>query len=110
MANEQMKFIKKIAQPEISASGKIEIDLNDVRGTYGDNLNTLMITNTDAGGDISVYADGEEIAFVTSNNGAFSFDWEMGLNFNFISIKNHNAGAVIVADKIKVFVGRTGGK
>ena len=110
MANEQIKFIKKMAQIEISASGKIELDLDNVRGTYGDNLNTLMITNTDAGGDISVYADGEEIAFVTSNNGSFSFDWEMGLNFNFISIENHNAGAVIVANKIKVFVGRTGGK
>ena len=30
MENEQ-KFIKKVAQVEIAASGKIEIDLNDVR-------------------------------------------------------------------------------
>lgn len=110
MENNIRKFIKKIAQAEISASGKLELDLNDVRANYGDNLNTLMITNTDAGGDITIYADSEAIAFVTSNNGAFSFDWEMGLNYNFISIENHNAGAVIVANKIKVFVGRTGGK
>ena len=106
----EQKFIKEITQPEISASGKIEIDLNDIRSTYGDNFNTLMITNTDAGGDVSLYADGTEIAFITSNNGSFSFDWEMGLNYNFISIENHNAGAVIVANKVKIFVGRTGAK
>jgi len=102
------KFIRIVAQAEIAASGKLELDLNDIRGEFGDNLNTLQITNTDAGGDVTIYADGKKIAFVTSNNGSFSFDWEAGIIYNFISIENHNAGAVIAAEKIKVFAGRTG--
>jgi len=105
---QEMKFIEKAAQAEIAISSTLELDLNELRSEYGPNFNTITITNTDAGGDISLYLDGEEVAYITSNNGSFSFDWEMGLNFNFVSIKNHNAAAVIAADKVKVFVGRTG--
>ena len=102
------KFISVIAQAEIAASGTLELDLNELRTEHGHNFNTITITNTDAGGDVSLFLDGEEVAFVTSNNGSFSIDWETGINFNFVTLENHNAGAVIAADKVKVFVGRTG--
>lgn len=102
------KFIKIVAQPQIAASTKLEMDLDNVRATYGDNFNTLIITNTDTASDINVYLDGEQIAYVTQDNGIFSFDWELGLNYNFLSIENTNAGAAIAAQGIKIFVGRTG--
>jgi len=105
---QETKFIRIVAQAEIAASAKLELDLNDVRAEFGDNLNTLQITNTDAGGDLTIYADGKKIAFVTSNNGSFSFDWESGIVYNFLTIENNNAAGVIAAEKIKVFVGRTG--
>jgi len=104
----ETKIIQKIAQAEIAISGTLELDLNEFRALHGDNLNTLFVTNTDTGADISIYLDGEEVAFVTSNNGSFAFDHEMGLNYNFLKIENHNAAAVIAANKLKVFVGRTG--
>ena len=105
---EQLKFIEIVAQPEIPASGKIELDLDSLRATYGDNFNTLTITNTDSSSAINLYKDGKKIAYITANNGVFSFDWELGLNFNFISLENVNAAAVIPVETIKVFVGRTG--
>lgn len=102
------KFIRPISHAEIAASGKQEIDLDAIRADFGDNLNTLSITNTDAASAINIYLDGQKIAYVTANNGVFSFDWEFGLNYNFISIENTNAGAVIAADAIKIFIGRSG--
>jgi hypothetical protein len=102
------KFIRIIAQPEIAASSKIELDLDNIRNTYGDNLNTLTITNTDPASAINVYLDGQKIAYITANNGVFSFDWQLGITYNFLSIENTNTGAVIAAEKIKVFVGRSG--
>lgn len=105
---ENQRFINKVEHAEIAASTKLEIDLNDLRTTYGNNFNTLFITNTDANSAIAVYADGEEIAFITANNGSFSFDWEFGLTYNMISLENTNAGAAVAANKVKTFVGRTG--
>lgn len=106
----EINFIRKATQAEIAASTKQEIDLDGFRSDFGNDFNTLTITNTDAASDIKVYLDGQEIAFITANNGVFSFDWETGLNFNFLSIENTNAGAAIAADKIKIFIGRTGFK
>lgn len=108
MADENIKFLNIVAQPEIAASTKIELDLNDLRNTYGDNFNTIQITNTDAASAINVYLDGKKISYVTANNGVFSFDWQTGITYNFISLENTNAGAAISAEAVKVFVGRTG--
>ena len=105
---ETQKFIRIVAQAEIAASTKQELDLNELRNQFGDNFNTLQITNTDAASAINVYLDGQKVAYITANNGVYSFDWETGLTFNFISLENTNGGAVIVAQNIKVFVGRTG--
>ncbi len=105
---EKQTFIKEISQPEIAISGKLELDLNQVRADFGDDLNTLFVTNTDTGSDINLYADGKKIAFITSNNGVFSFDWQTGITFNFLSVENLNTAAVISAESVKVFVGRTG--
>jgi len=102
------KFIRPISHAEIAASAKQEQDLDLLRNDFGDNFNTLTITNTDAASAVNVYLDGQKIAFITANNGSFAFDWELGLNYNFLAIENTNAGAVIAADKIKIFVGRTG--
>jgi len=102
------KFMTIVAQPQIVASGKIELDLDVLRNKFGNNFNTLQITNTDAASAIFIYADGVKIAYVTANNGIFYFDWEFGLKYNFISLENTNAGAVITAESVKVFVGRSG--
>lgn len=104
------RFIRIAAQAQIAAAGKIELDLDVLRNQFGDNFNTLQITNTDASSAINVYLDGQKVAYVTANNGIFAFDWEFGMNYNFLSIENTNAGAVIAAEAVKVFVGRTGGK
>jgi len=105
---ETQKFIRIVSHTQIAASTKQEIDLDILRNQFGDNFNTIMITNTDAASSINVYLDGQKIAFVTANNGFFSFDWEFGFNYNFLSIENTNAGAPILADAVKVFVGRSG--
>lgn len=105
---EEQKFIRIVAQAEIAASAKLEMDLNELRNQFGDNFNTLQITNTDAASAINVYLDGQKVAYITANNGVYAFDWETGINYNFLSIENTNAGAVIAAQAIKVFVGRTG--
>jgi len=105
---DKRKFIHIIAQPEIAASAKIELDLNDLRKTWGNDFNTLQITNIDPASAINVYLDGVKVAYVTANNGVFSFDWQFGLIYNFLSIENTNSGAVISAENVKAFVGRTG--
>jgi hypothetical protein len=105
---ETQKFIRIAAQAEIAASTKMEIDLSALRSQFGDNFNTLSITNTDGASAIKVYLDGQAVAYVTANNGTFSFDWEAWITYNFLSIENQNAGAVIAAQNVKIFVGRTG--
>lgn len=104
----KQKFLRIVSQPQIAASSRIEIDLNDLRNQFEDNFNTLTITNTDAATAINIYLDGQKIAYVTGNNGVFSFDWELGLQYNFLSIENTSALGVIAADAVKIFVGRTG--
>lgn len=104
----EQKFINIVAQPEIAASSKVELDLNELRNKWGNNFNTLQITNTDNASAINIYLDSTKIAYVTANNGVFSFDWEFGILYNFITIENTNAGAAISAESVKVFVGRTG--
>lgn len=106
---EKQRFIRRVSQAQIGASTKLEIDLSALRQQFGDDFNTLTITNTDAASAVDVYLDGLKSFFITANNGQLSFDWELGLNYNFIAIENTNAGAVIAADAIKISVGRTGG-
>jgi hypothetical protein len=108
MEAEKQKFISIVAQAEIAASTKLELDLDGLRNTWGNDFNTLQITNTDAASAINIYLDGQKIAYVTANNGVFSFDWQFGVNYNFLAIENTNAGAAITAENVKVFVGRTG--
>jgi len=109
MEQDNRIFLERATHAEIAASGKIEIDLNGVRNTWGNDFNTLMITNTDAASAINVYLDGINIAYVTANNGFFSFDWEFGKKYNFLSIENTNAAAVIAANAVKITIGRSGG-
>ena len=104
---EQIKFIERVSQAEIGISGTLEIDLNDLRAKYGDNFNTLTITNTDDN-NIEVYLDGVKAQFILGNNGVWAFDWEAGINYNFVKIENLGAGDVIAANKVKISVGRTG--
>lgn len=105
---EKQKFIRIVAQPQIAASGKVELDLDSLRNQFGNDFNTLQITNTDNASSIKIHADGQVIAYITASNGVFAFDWQFGLNYNFLAIENTNAGAVIAAEAVKVFVGRTG--
>lgn len=105
---EKQKFIRNVSHAEIAASTKLELDLDALRTQFGNDLNFLQITNTDTASNIGVYLDGQEVAFITANNGVFSFDWEFGLQYNFIALENKNSGAAITANDVKVFVGRTG--
>jgi len=100
--------MERVTHAEIAASSKVGIDLDNLRGTYGSDFNFLSIINTDANSDIEVYLDGKKVKFVTGNNGVFGFDWEFGLNYNFLELENTNAGAAIVANDVKISVGRTG--
>jgi len=104
----EQKFIRIVPQAQIAASGKVELDLDTLRAQWGNDFNTLQITNIDAVSAINIYLDGQKIAYLTANNGVFSFDYELGIKFNFLAIENTNAGAVIIAENVKVFVGRTG--
>jgi len=105
---DEQRFIKIVAQPQIVASGKVELDLDVLRNQWGNDFNTLQITNIDAASPINIYLDGQKIAYVTANNGIFAFDWQFGIKYNFLAIENTNAGAAIIAENVKVFVGRTG--
>ena len=107
MENNEVRFMERVAHIQAATGVKIEIDLNDLRGSYGDNFNTLLITNTDPSDPIEIYLDGIKVAYVTANNGAFSFDWETGITYNFLSIENVGAGT-IEANLIKISVGKTG--
>jgi len=106
----EQKFIRTLTHAQIAASGKIEVDLSALRAEFGDNFNTLIITNTDAASAINVYLDGQKMFYITGNNGTFSFDWELGINYNFLTLENTNGGAVITANTIKITSGRTGAK
>lgn len=106
--NNKIKFIERVTHAEIAASTKLELDLNDLRARYGDNFNTLSIINTDTASDIEIYLDGVKVKFISQDNGVWSFDWEYGIKYNFISIENLNAGAAIATTLVKVSVGRTG--
>jgi len=104
---ENQTFIEKVAHAEIAATTKLELDLNDLRGRFGNNFNTLQLTNTSATANIAIYLDGIEVAFITKNNGVWAFDWESGINYNMLAIENLNIAALTAQD-VKVFVGRTG--
>ena len=102
------KFIERVNHLQIAASKTVRIDLNELRGKYGNDFNMLSIINTDGASDIEIYLDEVNVKFVTKNNGVFSFDWEFGLLYNFLDIKNTNAGAAIAANIVKISVGRVG--
>lgn len=105
---ETIKFMERQTHPEIAISNKKEIDLDNLRGTYGNNFNTLIITNTDTSTPIEIYLDGIKVAYVTANNGVFSFDWEYGITYNFLSIENTSGAVTIDANAIKITCGRSG--
>ncbi len=108
MEREKTRFMQRATQPEILASAKMEIDLNQLRADFGNNFNTLILTNTDTASAVNIYLDGVNVGYLTANNGSFSFDWQYGIKYNFLSLKNTNAGASIPADNIKITVGRSG--
>lgn len=105
---DERKFLNRIGHAQIAASGKIEVDLDAIRSSWGNDFNTLVLTNTDAASAIELWLDGVKIAYITANNGTFSFDWEFGFNYNFLTLENTNGGAVILANTIKLSVGRSG--
>ena len=108
MENNQQKFLRRIDHAEATTGKKVEVDLSSLKADFGINYNTLSIINTDTGDPIEIYLDGVKVKYVTANNGTFSFDWEFGLDFSFLSFENVGAGTII-ANEIKISVGRTGG-
>ena len=109
-SHEQIKFINVVTNAEIAASGKQVLDLKDIQKNFGNNYNTLTIINTSTTSAINVFLDGIEVAYITPNNGSWSFDWEYGLIFSSISIENTDAVNVVAAAELKISVGRTGVK
>jgi len=107
----KQKFIRIVPQAEIAISGKRELDLDAFRAQFDNDFNTLIITNTSTNSEgVGLFLDGIEVAHIDGNGGVFSFDWEFGMIFNFIALRNNSAGAVVTAQNCKVFVGRSGAK
>lgn len=104
---ESINFIEVVTNATNLASGSIEtIDLATIRSKYGNNFNTLIVTQTGSE-DISLHLDGVEISYVTGNKGVFSIDNRDGLIYSILEIKNEGATAMTAGD-VKISVGRTG--
>jgi len=107
---EQIKFIRSAtntAAGGIAAGATENIDLRTIYAQFGKNFNTIAITNT-ATEAITLILDSEEIQYITGVNGIFAFDWEFGLKYSMIAIKNEDGAGTISQKEIKISVGRTG--
>jgi len=109
---EKINFMKTLVQTgNIAAGGTKPIDLTSIKKNFGINYNSLAITNTDtdATKSIQILLNDVDVMHITANNGIWNFDWEDGLVFSQLSIKN-NSAAILDSANLKISVGRTGVK
>lgn len=103
----ELEFIRKVSHSAINASVKLEIDLQAIKKDYGNDFNFLNLVNTNSTLNFKIFLDGKEVGYLTANNGTYSFDWQFGLNYNFLALENTSAVTNSSADDIKIFIGRT---
>jgi hypothetical protein len=105
---EQIRFL--LPAPDIGALNatlSYQVDLETIRARYGNNFNTLNITNN-ADEEISITMDGIKNQYIKGSGGVFSFDWQDGITFSTLLITNENAATNTSANEIRISVGRTG--
>ena len=106
-AQETQKFLSVTDDLGVMAAGvTLPVDLRALIKEYGLNFNTLTIRNNDAV-EISVTLDGRKVQFISAGD-AFGLDFEDGILFDDVRIKNEDGAAATVANKIRITVGRTG--
>lgn len=104
---ENEKFLRVAADiGVVAATVKVQVALEDIRAQFGQNLNTLIIKNTDVV-PISIDLDGHEVRRIEPTD-SFSFDWQDGINYSILEITNKHAVTATTANKIFITIGRTG--
>lgn len=105
---EKTKFLKPVADlGAINAAATAEADLSALTSQFGYNFNTLIITNNSTE-EIILILDRIEIVHIKGDGRTFAFDWEFGLIYSDLRIKNNDAAAATSANEIRISVGRTG--
>jgi hypothetical protein len=103
----KLEFIRKVNHAAINAATRLEIDLQSLKKDFGNDFNFLNLINTNASLNFKVFLDGQEMGYLTANNGSLSFDWQFGLTYNFLALENTDALVNSSANDIKIFIGRT---
>lgn len=107
---EQVKFLRTATNSVAAgiAAGATEyINLNTIYSIFGKNFNTISVnvTSTEA---ITLILDGQEVQYIQGNGGTYAFDWEFGIIYSTIAIKNEDGAGTISQNEIKITLGRTG--
>jgi len=107
---ERKKFLRTATNSVaagIGAGATELINLSSIYAPFGKNFNTIAITNISTE-PITLILDGIETQYIDGNGGIFSFDWEFGIIYSIIAIKNEHGANTISQYEIKITVGRTG--
>ena len=108
LSQEEVRFLRPAPDVGIlAASASAMINLDDLHNLFGQNFNTMNITNN-ADEEISIKMDGIQNQYIKGSGGVFSFDWQDGITFSTLEIKNENAVTATSANEIRISVGRTG--
>lgn len=106
---EEQRFI--LVAPDvgaISATEEVGINLEALKSEFGYNFNTLIINNGSTV-ELIVKLNGRQVAYLGADD-VLALDWEDGIFFDDIRIKNNDAATNTGANEIRVTVGRTGVK
>jgi hypothetical protein len=106
---ENIKFIRVLDDADvISAGATTQLNTDSLKADFGYNYNTILIFNG-ADEEIILYLDRQEIAYIPGGaNAQFSLDWEDGIYFTSVALKNNDGSNDTSANEIRVSVGRTG--
>jgi len=108
MGQENIMFMATVPDVGVIAiSATAHANLETIKNEYGHNFNTLTVVNNSTE-ELEIFLDGRSFGFVNSNRGGLSFDWEDGIKFDDIQIKNLNTINDTSANEIRIIVGRTG--
>jgi hypothetical protein len=113
---ERQKFLQFLTFGVVNAADTIgqfkdsagnTVLLETLRQSFGNNLNTLILLNRDVV-DFDIILDGNTITTLAANNGSFAFDWQDGINYSKLELKNIDASTASTDSKVRITVGRTG--
>lgn len=104
---ENIRFLKAADDVgALNAGASVMVDLDTFRNQFGQNFNTLNITNN-AAEEISIKLDGIKAQFIKGNGGILSFDWQDGIIYSTLQLTNESLTNTD-ANEIRISVGRTG--